>query len=148
MWTDAIEKRSRLPIFLLVASGYFLGVMLPVSWTWLFWLRRKITGWGVLLLFLFVFYNGQNRIRVLLTEAGMGRPVELTSADRWYEKLKQVASAVVAICVCGLLGAAAGFLVSEMGANPYVAIAIGLLVFLSIAGNVSSKEGLGFVDQS
>jgi hypothetical protein len=35
-----------------------------------------------------------------------------------------------------------------MGANPYVAIAIGVLVFLGIAGNIFSKEGFGFVDQS
>jgi uncharacterized membrane protein YfcA len=122
--------------------------MLPVSWTWLFWLRRKITWWGVILLFLFVFYGGRDRLRALLTEVGSGGPIELTSADRWYEKLKQAASAVVVVCICGLLGAAAGFLVSEMGANPYVAIAIGLFVFLGIAGNLFSRDGFGFVDQS
>jgi len=147
MWTHAVEKRTRLPIFLLVASGYFLGVVLPISWNWLFWLRRKITGWGVLLLFALAFYDGRDRFRALLSELDLGEPVKLTTADRWFEMLRRICSAAVGIGFCGLLGGAAGFMVSEMGANRYVSIGVGLVAFWGIAGNVFGKERLGVVDQ-
>jgi hypothetical protein len=139
MW-DVAEKRTRLPIILLVAAGYFLGVMLqvPSTFRWFQWFQNNSGYWGVVLPFLFLFYSGRDRLLQLLRDVADDRVVELTKADLRYEALKQVLSVVYAVCVSACIGLGVWFFVSSLGSNRFVSVFLGLFVFVGVLGSVLS----------
>ncbi len=127
-----IEKRTRLPIILLLASGYFLGVMLPIpAWLGPSWLKR-VGYWGVVLPVAFLFYNGRDRLLALIREVDYGDHLELARVDRWYDKLVRFVSFAAAICMCALLGLGAGHFARGLGLNWYISGAVGVLIFWGI----------------
>jgi hypothetical protein len=143
MATAAVEKRTRLPIMLLVASGYFLGSMIPVPWLRFFWLERRLGYWGLVLPFAFLFYSGRDRLLDLLSEVGSGTIIESTRADEWYEKLVRIVSIVVVACVSALFGWGVGEFAYSLGLNRYVSVAVGLYIFIGVSGLTLSRDAWG-----
>ena len=139
-WCDVheiIEKRTRLPIMLLLASGYLLGVMLPIpAWIGPSWLR-KLGYWGSVLPVAFLFYSGRDRLLDLMREVNYGNPMELTRADRWYEKLVDVLSIGAAVGMSGLLAFVGGHFAKELGLNLYISVAVGVVIFWGLVGSVA-----------
>jgi hypothetical protein len=141
MPTAVIEKKTRLPIMLLVASGYFLGVLLPISR--LGWFRKLGYWGGVVLPFLFLFYAGRDRLLSLIYDIKHGEPTRLTEADKWYERLLRFAALCAAVLICGSLGFAAwDFANNNLRWNLYISIGVGVFVFSFALSGVVGKQGL------
>ena len=141
MPTNAVEKKTRLPIMLLVASGYFLGVMLPISS-----LRRliRLGLWvGVVLPFGFLFYAGRDRLLSLMYDIKYGESIKLTEVDKWYERVLRLAALCAAVLICGSLGLAAwDFVNNNLRWNLYISIGVGVFVFSFALSEVVGKQGL------
>jgi hypothetical protein len=121
------EARSRLPIALLVASGYVLGVMVPVprpSWRWL----NEAGAWGVILPFALLFYSGRERLLDLMREMSNGQRIELTKADDWYAKFVRFAQGCLVVSVCIGLGVGAAYLSKNSGLSWYTSGIIGFFI--------------------
>ena len=143
MATATVEKRIRLPVMLLVASGYFLGSMIPVPWLRFSWVERKLGYWGLVIPFAFLFYSGRDRLLNLIAEVRSGTVAESTRADEWYEKLVRVVSILVVAGVSALFGWVAGDFLYSLGLNRYLSIAVGLYIFVGVLGLVLSGDTSG-----
>lgn len=140
MASAAVEKRTRLPVMLLVASGYFLGSMLPMTWLRFSSVGRKLGYWGLVLPFAFLFYSGRDRLLNLLSEVNSGTVAESTRADEWYEKLLRIVSMVVVVSIAALFGWIVGDFVYSLGLNRYVSAALGLFIFIGVSGMILSGD--------
>jgi len=121
------EARSRLPIVLLVASGYVLGVMLPVlrpSWRWL----DEAGTWGVILPFALLFYSGRERLLDLMRDISSGRPLEVTKSDEWYARVVRFVQGALAASICAGLGIGAAYLTKNSGLSWYVSGIVGFFI--------------------
>jgi hypothetical protein len=143
MATAAVEKRTRLPVMLLVASGYFLGSMIPLTWLRFSSIGRKLGYWGLVLPFAFLFYSGRDRLLNLLSEVSSGTAAESTRADEWYEKLVRIVSIFVVACVSALFGWVVGDFAYSLGLNRYISVAVGLYIFVGVLGLVLSGDVTG-----
>jgi hypothetical protein len=135
---DIVEKRTRLPIMLLVASGVWLGVALnPAIFHWI---NEKLTYWAIVLPFAFLFYRGRDRLLQLLSEAENRQMIEMSKADYFYERFVHFIDLGGAVTLCAGLGAIAGYFSRDLGLNLYFSIGVGVFIFIGLVGFILSDE--------
>lgn len=134
---EVIERRTRLPVTLLVFSGYLIGASLgfPPRLP----LRHANPIWWIIA-GVFLAFVGRDRLLLVLRDVEDGLADRTTGTERWFDRVVKWGGYAAAVALIAAVSGAAATLAADAGLNIYLCVGIGIFLFIGLLGVVLSDR--------